>query len=208
MIGPKKTITAGSTINALRCIFGRYGLLEQVVSDNVPPFQSVEYEDFLRQNEIQRVLMSPYHPASNGQAERFVQTFKNYLKTSSTQSCLLQRIQSFLLNYQGTPHSTTGCLPAKLFLQRESRIRLSLVKPDTASVVSTCQSRMKSYHDQHARFREFHSGQPVLAGNYRSNGKWQPATVLERKGTHSYLIALPDRRLVINFCRIVHHHHI
>ena len=80
VIGPMKLTTAGSTINALRCIFGRYGLPEQVVSDNGPPFQSVEYEDFLKQNGIQRVLVSPYHPASNGQAERFVQTFKNYLK--------------------------------------------------------------------------------------------------------------------------------
>jgi hypothetical protein len=133
VIGPMKLTTAGSTISALRCIFGRYGLPEQVVSDNGPPFQSVEYEDFLKQNGIQRVLVSPYHPASNGQAERFVQTFKNYLKTSSAQSCLLQRIQSFLLSYRGTPHSTTGCSPAKLFLQRELRTRLSLVKPDTAS---------------------------------------------------------------------------
>jgi transposase InsO family protein len=83
-----KSTTAGSTINALRCIFGRYGLPEQVVSDNGPPFQSVEYEDFLKQNGIQRMLVSPYHPASNGQAERFVQTFKNYLKTSMQRSVL------------------------------------------------------------------------------------------------------------------------
>ena len=38
VIGPMKLTTAGSTINALRCIFGRYGLPEQVVSDNGPPF--------------------------------------------------------------------------------------------------------------------------------------------------------------------------
>ncbi|CAB4004722.1 Hypothetical predicted protein [Paramuricea clavata] len=55
---------------------------------------------------------------------------------------------------------------------------------------------MERYHDQHARFREFHSGQPVLARNYcRSNGKWQPATVLERQEPHSYLIILADGRL-------------
>jgi transposase InsO family protein len=131
----------------LRCIFGHYGLPEQVVSNNGPPFQPVEHEDFLRQNGIQQVLVSLYHPASNGQATRFVQMVKNYLKMSSTQSCSLQRIQSFLLSYRGMPHSTTSCSPAKLFLQRELRIRLSCVKPDTASVVLTSQSQMKSYHD-------------------------------------------------------------
>ncbi|CAB3996229.1 Uncharacterized protein K02A2.6 [Paramuricea clavata] len=133
VIGPMKSTTAGSAINALRGIFDRYSLPEQVVSDNGPPFQSVKYDDFLKQNGIQRVLVSPYHPASNGQAERFVQTFKNYLKMSSAQSCLLQRIQNFLLSYRGTPHSTTDCSSVKLFLQRELRTRLSLVKPDTAS---------------------------------------------------------------------------
>ena len=93
------------------------------------------------------------------------------------------------------PHSTTGCSPAKLFLQQDVRTRLSLVKPDTGSVVSSSQSRMKSYHDQHARCREFDNGQPVLAQNYRSNDKWQPTIVLERKGPHSYVIVLPDGRL-------------
>ena len=100
VIGSMVKTTAEATINALRCIFGRYGLPEQVVSDNGPPFQSIEYEDFLRQNGIQWVLVSPYYPASNGQAERFVQTFKNSLKASNCQSRLHQTIQKFLLSYR------------------------------------------------------------------------------------------------------------
>lgn len=195
VIGPMKITSAEATINALRCIFGRYGLPEQVVSDNGPPFQSAEYDDFLRQNGIKRVLVSPYHPASNGQAERFVQTFKNFLKTANSQSSLLQRIRCFLLNYRSTPHTTTGCSPAKLFLQREVRTRLSLVKPDTASVVLENQSRMKSYHDQYAKFREFEVGQSVLARDYRSKTKWQLGTISERNGPHSYTVALPDGRI-------------
>ena len=47
VIGPMTT-TADSTINAMRNIFARYGLPTQVVSDNGPPFQSAEYEEFLR----------------------------------------------------------------------------------------------------------------------------------------------------------------
>ena len=195
VIGPMKITSAGATINALRCIFSRYGLPEQVVSDNGPPFQSAEYVDFLRRNGVKRVLVSPYHPASNGQAERFVQTFKNFLKTSNSQSSLLQMIQCFLLNYRSTPHTTTGCSPAKLFLQREVRTRLSLVKPDTTSVVSENQSRMKSYHDRHAKFREFEVGQSVLARDYRSKIKWQPGTISERNGPRSYSVAVPDGRI-------------
>ena len=76
VIGLMKTTTAGSTINALSYVIGRYGLPEQVLSDNGPPFQSVEYEDVLRQNEYRKCWC--LH-TSNGQAERFVQTFKNYV---------------------------------------------------------------------------------------------------------------------------------
>ena len=47
VIGPTKTKTADSTINAMRNVFARYGLPTQVVSDNGPPFQSAEYEEFL-----------------------------------------------------------------------------------------------------------------------------------------------------------------
>ena len=59
------------------------------------PFQSAEYEEFLRQNGIQRILVSPYHPSSNGLAERFVQTFK-YALESSLESLLFKTKNHFL----------------------------------------------------------------------------------------------------------------
>ena len=48
-----------------------YARKSTVVTDNGPPFQSEEYNRFLKLNGIQRVLVAPYHP-SNGQAEQFV----------------------------------------------------------------------------------------------------------------------------------------
>jgi len=130
VIGPMNTTTAEATANVLRNIFARYGLPKQVVSDNGPPFQSAENGEFLRQNGIQKILVSPYHPSSNGLAERFVQTFKHSLESSASDpACTLQqRIQNFLLSYRSTQHATTGSSPAKLFLQRELRTRLSLVR--------------------------------------------------------------------------------
>ena len=80
------TTTATATANALRTIFSKYGLPESIVSDNGPPFQSAEYERFLKLNGIQRILVAPYHPSSNGQAERFVQTFKHFMKTTGSKN--------------------------------------------------------------------------------------------------------------------------
>ena len=89
-------------------IFARYSLPKQIISDNGPPFQSAEIKEFLRQNCIQNVLISPYHPSSNGLAERFVQTFKYSLESSASDpACTLQqKIQNFLLSYRSTQHAT------------------------------------------------------------------------------------------------------
>ena len=192
-----KTTTAEATANAMRNIFARYGFPKQIVSDNGPPFQSAEYEEFLRQNGIQRILVSPYHPSSNGLAERFVQTFKHSLDSSASDpSCTLQqRVQNFLLSYRSTQHATTGTSPAKLFLQRELRTRLSLVRPDLATHVSCQQGKMKMHHDKHAKFREISVGDTVLARDHLSGKRWQPGIVVQDPSSHSCQVHLDDGRV-------------
>ena len=166
IISPMKATNLEAT-TTLRNIFTRYGLPTQVVSDNGPPFQSFGYEEFLRQNGIQWILVSPYHPASSGLAERFVQTVKYFLESSTSDpGSLHQRIQNFLLSYRSTPRTTTGSSPSKLFLQRELRTRISLAKPDLASHVAIQQDKMKAYHDRRAKFREMAVGDTVLARDH------------------------------------------
>ena len=73
VIGPMKTTTAEVTASAICNVFARHGLPKKVVSNNGSPFQLAEYKEFLRQNGIQKILVSPYHPSSNGLAEQFFQ---------------------------------------------------------------------------------------------------------------------------------------
>ena len=82
-----KTTTASKTVAILRSLFARYGIPQQIVSDNGPQFSSEKYRQFCESNGIRHTLVAPYHPSSNGEAERFVQTFKvSYSKSSTERS--------------------------------------------------------------------------------------------------------------------------
>ena len=47
-----------------------------LVTDNGPCFVSEEFEIFLAKNGVKHITTAPYHPATNGLAERAVQTVK------------------------------------------------------------------------------------------------------------------------------------
>ncbi|KAI5611825.1 hypothetical protein C0J50_11790, partial [Silurus asotus] len=116
-----KSTSAEKTIEKLEEMFSRFGSPVQLVSDNGPQFTSHEMATFLQANGVQHITSSPYHPATNGFAERFVQTMKHALKVSIGQGTFHQRLHSFLLFYRSTPHATTKVSPAFLLFNRELR---------------------------------------------------------------------------------------
>ena len=190
------TTTTTKTITALRTLFDRYGLPEQLVSDNGAQFTSEEFSEFTKANGIKHIRTAPYHPSSNGQAERFVQTFKRAMKAGERdEPTLSTRLSKFLLTYRSTPHATTNLSPSELFLKRKIRTRLDLLKPDTQRMVNTKQESQKKYHDQHAKARTFTVGQPVMIREYRSQTKWVPGIVKTQCGPLLYEIKLDDGRV-------------
>ena len=100
-----------------------------LVSDNSPPFTSVQFEAFMKSNGILHKRVPPYHPSSNGLAENFVRTVKQALDKSDKSLSVESRIAKFLATYRNTPHVTTGKTPAELLLKRSPRTRLSLIHP-------------------------------------------------------------------------------
>ena len=111
------TSTSAVTIELLRKSFSYLGLPEVIGSDNAGTFTSAEFAEFLEQNGVRHIHSPPYHPASNGLAERAVQTFKEGLKRFKT-GTLSARLSRFLLWYRITPHSITGSSPSELMWGR------------------------------------------------------------------------------------------
>ena len=138
---PVHAATSSATIEKLRVIFATHGLPERIVTDNGAVFTSDEFEDFLKTNGVTHTCTAPYHPASNGLAERAVQTFKQGIKRIQGGS-LETRLSRFLFKYRITPHTTTGRSPAELLLGRQPRSRLDLLHPDTGVKVRVRQDRV------------------------------------------------------------------
>ena len=186
---PVKHATSSVTIDKLRGICSTHGLPDTIVTDNAAVFTSTEMKEFFSQNGIKHITSAPYHPASNGLAERAVQTFKSALKRLKGGS-LETRIQRFLFDYRITPHSTTGISPANLLMNRQPKSRLDLALPNLTKHVTDMQDKQKQQHDQHARFKLFNPGDKVLARNYNDSDMWLPGEIVEATGPVSYKVRI------------------
>ena len=128
---------------------------------------------FLKADGIQHYKSAPYHPATNGKAERYVQTFKQTMRAAINGPGILPtKLMRFLLSYRATPNATTGVSPAKLLFGRTLRTQLNLLRPDVSTKVQDKQASQKQHHDKKSKERHFQVGQSVLVENNRPEPKW------------------------------------
>ena len=137
---------SAAVVEELRTVFAQFGIPEVIVTDNGTCFTSLEFETFLKNNGIQHLTSAPYHPSSNGLAERAVQIVKKGLKKVKTSS-FRSRLAKVLLHYRIQPQETIGMAPAELLLRRQPRTKLDLLKPNTAQRIEQKQQSQKARHD-------------------------------------------------------------
>ena len=187
---PMKATSAERTVQELRTLFARLGLPKQIVSDNGPQFTSGEFAEFMRQNGIRHIRVAPYHPSSNGAAEKAVQTVKNSLKASIQDGqSLATRLARFLMTYRTTPQVATGKSPAELLYGRTLRTRFDLLRPDRTQMVSDYQQRMAETAG--GSRRSFGLGEDVWARSF-SGQKWRRGRVAAQTGPVSYEVDVGD----------------
>ncbi|XP_014676701.1 PREDICTED: uncharacterized protein K02A2.6-like [Priapulus caudatus] len=167
--------TSEDTIDVLKQIFTIEGSPDTIVTDNGPQFVSREFEKFCVQLGIHHVTSPPYHPASNGEAERFVQSLKTGLdKNCAGGAGLKDAIRVFLATYRCSPHpGLAGKSPAEVLHGRQPRNLLSLLWPREASGEDHTLNKGKHRYDVDAL---------VYARNYARGPKWVPGTVIKTLG--------------------------
>ena len=192
---PMSTSTALTTIQTLRTLFAQFGIPESIVSDNGPQFVSAEFEQFCKRNGIKHIRVAPYHPSSNGLAERAVRIFKEGLK-KQTQGSPSDRIARLLFEYRRTPHTTTGLSPAELMFGRPLRSRLSLIQPSIENKVHEKQRKQQETHDKTAKYRHFSVGERVYVKRHGQEA-WVAGKIVEKTGPLSFKVEnLVDGRVL------------
>ena len=114
------TSTSTVVIEELREKFAQFGIPQTIMTDNDSCFTSAEFESFLSSNGIHHLMTAPYHPASDGLAERVVQIIKKGLKKNKNGS-FRTHLSRTLSSYRLTPQTMTAVSPVELLLK--SRLR-------------------------------------------------------------------------------------
>ena len=186
-----KSTDSKSAIAVLRRHFATHGLPRVLVSDNGTGFSSQEFTEFLKSNGVKHLFSAPYHPSSNGQAERTVRTLKEALKSLKEGDTEAQLCR-FLFKYRITPQTMTGVSPADLLVGRRLRSALSLLKPD---LVSSMREKQLGASES-KKCRSFEIDQPVLIKNYGIGAEWIPGVVAAITGNVNYKVLTTDGRLL------------
>lgn len=175
------------TIHLLEEIFSFHGYPQVMVSDNATLFKSDTFQNYCKSRGIFQKYIAPGHPATNGLAERNVQTIKHKLLAASNEQIPIQdKLRNILLRYRATPLAN-GKSPAELYLNRKIRIRLDAIfpyYPKPSSNETRVSRNLKEKERVQVRF--FKNNKNV----------WEFGEVLKKIGKLHYLIQLDSGRTI------------
>mgnify|MGYP001557088947 CR=1 FL=1 len=174
--------TAEATVLAMKEVFARAGIPEEIISDNMP-FNSHKVNQFASKWGIKMSTSSPRYAKSHGQVERFVDIIKQMLRKTNMAG---DDYFMALLELRNTPITGTDFSPAELLMSRRLRSALPIVKSQLMPRVAEGareqllegKVKMKYFHDRSAKdLPQLSSGDTCRV---RSGKVWEPAIVTEK----------------------------
>uniref|UniRef100_A0A3B1IT31 Gypsy retrotransposon integrase-like protein 1 n=1 Tax=Astyanax mexicanus TaxID=7994 RepID=A0A3B1IT31_ASTMX len=179
--------------------FFKFGVPSRIHSDQGRSFESSLMQQFCQLYGIEKSRTTPYHPAGNGQCERFNRTLHNLLRTLPTSRKLdwAAHLPQVIFCYNTTPHQGTGESPYFLMFGQEPRLpidfllgrvqdpipgeiqdwvvehqaRLKLAFEGARERLLIAAGRRKERHDQHVRELPLQEGQLVYLRDNTVRGR-------------------------------------
>lgn len=179
--------------------FTKLGVPARIHSDQGRNFESALIQQLCGLYGVTKSRTTPYHPAGNGQCERFNRTLHNLLRTLPTSrkrdwsSCLPE----LLFAYNTTPHHSTGESPYLLMFGQEPRLpvdfllgqvqepvagtvndwvqehqaRLEIAFEGVRQRLKASAHRRKTHYDKRVREAPLQEGQLVLLRDHAFTGR-------------------------------------
>ena len=109
---------------------------------------------FIKENGICHVRGAPYHPATNGLAERLVKSYKRALKADQTSTVFLHNIHwtgIYWLTVRSTHGDRSESATANVCMKLENHAEVNLVKPDVRKTAKNSWYRRRIGRTDHLR---------------------------------------------------------
>ena len=186
------SVSSKSTIDLLEEDFAHFGYPHSIVSDNATSFTSEEFQTFCKDKGIVHLTGAPYHPATNGAAERLIQTFKQAVRKSS--SSPKKATLEFLMQYRRTP-TTSGYSPSELLNNRQLRTKIDTLIPSPAHIA---QGKLKVNNPSETkRNHMFKVGDHCYTLHFgprrNQEPRWVPAVVVAKRGARMFNVRVTPR---------------
>lgn len=197
-----KSLHASAVIDHLEDLFRYFGLPAQLCSDNGPPFSSYQFNQWGAGKGINIVKSPPYHPQSNGAAERGVQTIKAILKKfvlspDIKDYTLEHMLRKLLSKYNNTPSTVTTKSPNEILFTYTPRTLLNAANSKINAKSSESVEKKKVQfnlkknvvHIWNKNEIFFKKGEKVYYKNHHKEYlKWLPGVVHQRVSKYLYLV--------------------
>ena len=113
------------TCDRLRKIFATHGIPVRVKSDNGPPFNSVEFNEFAKEMGFIHHRVTPEHPRANGEAESFMKVLNKTEQIAQSESkSSSTAIQNMQIGYRSTQHPASSYLSYGALMRRNVKTKL------------------------------------------------------------------------------------
>nr|AIK27535.1 polyprotein [Chilo suppressalis] len=202
--------TAETTIKTLENVICREGLMDEIICDNGPAFRDERFKEFLASNGIRLRHTTPLWPQANGEVERQNKSVLRRLRIAQAMNLNWKReLQTYLLAYRTTPHSTTGISPGDVFKRRKIKTEI----PEIRTEFRLCDEQIrdndrykkdlyKQYADKrrHAKELNLQPGDKVLVRQKKENKLTTPFSPSEHtvlwKAGNSVVVQSPEGKIV------------